>query len=105
MIRFGTYVLFNPVLEGLFWAGFRAFGRVAPQAALKSLMGGLTCLPIDQVLSTMSPDQQQAARARTARFATASRGRGEPVHRARPTRGQPAMRLCVKRGGKSLEPR
>jgi len=61
MIRFGTYVLFNPVLEGMVWAAFRRLGRVAPQAALKSLMGGLTCLPIDQVLSTMSPVQQQAA--------------------------------------------
>ena len=61
MIRFLTYLFFNPVLEGMVWAAFRRFGRVAPQAALKSLMGGLTCLPIDQVLSTMSPDQQQAA--------------------------------------------
>ena len=76
MIRFGTYVLFNPVLEGLFWAGFRAFGRVAPQAALKSLMGGLTCLPIDQMLSTMSPDQQQAALA----FLQASRSGSGFLH-------------------------
>jgi pimeloyl-ACP methyl ester carboxylesterase len=61
MIRFGTYVLFNPVLEGVLWAGFRAFGHVAPQAALKSLLPGLSRLPPDQVLATMSPVQQQAA--------------------------------------------
>ncbi len=61
MIRFLTYLFFNPVLEGMVWAAFRRFGHVAPQAALKSLMWGLTRLPIDQVLSVMSPDQQQAA--------------------------------------------
>ena len=61
MIRFLTYLFFNPVLEGMVWAAFRRFGRIAPQAALKSLMWGLTCLPIDQVLSAMSPDRQQAA--------------------------------------------
>lgn len=61
MIRFLTYLFFNPVLEGMVWAAFRGFGRVAPRAALKSLMWGLTCLSIDQVLSAMSPDQQQAA--------------------------------------------
>jgi pimeloyl-ACP methyl ester carboxylesterase len=76
MIRLGTYVFFNPALEGLFWAGFRAFGRVAPQAALKSLMRGLTCLPVDQVLSAMSPQQQQAALA----FLQASRSRSGFLH-------------------------
>src|SRR5215472_3972855 len=76
MIRFGTYVLFNPVLEGMVWATFRGFGHVAPQAALKSLMWGLTCLPIDQVLSAMSPDQQQAALA----FVQASRSGSGFLH-------------------------
>ena len=76
MIRFGTYVLFNPVLEGMVWATFRGFGHVAPQAALKSLMWGLTCLPIDQVLSAMSPDQQQAALA----FLQASRSGSGFLH-------------------------
>jgi pimeloyl-ACP methyl ester carboxylesterase len=61
MIRFLTYLFFNSVLEGIVWAAFRRFGRVAPQATLKSLMWGLTRLPIDQVLSAMTPDQQQAA--------------------------------------------
>lgn len=61
MIRLGTYVFFNPLLEGAIWAVFRGFARVAPQAALKILMGGLTCLPLDQVMAAMSPDQQQAA--------------------------------------------
>src|SRR5215467_7179161 len=76
MIRFGTYVLFNPVLEGMVWATFRGFGHVAPQAALKSLMWGLTRLPIDQVLSAMSPDQQQAALA----FLQASRSGSGFLH-------------------------
>jgi len=61
MIRVLTYSFFNPLLEGLVWAAFRGLGRIAPRAALKSLMWGLTSLPIDQVLSVMSPDQQQAA--------------------------------------------
>ena len=34
---------------------------MAPQAALKSLLWGLTSLPIDQVLAAMSPEQQHAA--------------------------------------------
>jgi pimeloyl-ACP methyl ester carboxylesterase len=34
MIRFLTYVFFNPVLEGVVWAAFRGLGRVAPQVAL-----------------------------------------------------------------------
>lgn len=76
MIRFGTYVFFNPVLEGVVWAAFRGLGRVAPQAALKSLMGGLTKLPIDQVLSMMSPQQQQAALA----FLQASRSGSGFLH-------------------------
>src|SRR5260221_8343517 len=61
MIRFLTYLFFNPVLEGMVWAAFRKFGRVAPQAALKRLMWGLTCLPTDQALSSRSPDQKLAA--------------------------------------------
>ena len=61
MIRFLTYLFFNPVLEGIVWAAFRRFGRVAPQATLKSLMWGLTRLPIDQVLSAMTPDPTNCA--------------------------------------------
>src|SRR5947209_17463878 len=38
MIRLGTYVLFNLLLERVFWAAFRGFGRVAPQPELKSMM-------------------------------------------------------------------
>src|SRR5260370_28344758 len=76
MIRFGTYLLFNPLLEGMVLAAFRRLGRVAPQAALKSLMWGLTRLPIDQVLSTMSPDQHQAALA----FLQASRSGSGFLH-------------------------
>jgi pimeloyl-ACP methyl ester carboxylesterase len=76
MIRFLTYLFFNPVLEGMVWAAFRGFGRVAPQAALKSLMWGLTCLPIEQVLSAMRSDQQQAALA----FLQASRSGSGFLH-------------------------
>jgi len=76
MIRLGTYVLFNPLLESVIWAAFRGFGRVAPQAALKSMMRGLTCLPIDQVMTTMGPDRQQAALA----FLQASRSGSGFLH-------------------------
>ncbi len=60
-IRVLTYLFFNPVLEGMVWAAFRRFEHGAPQAALKTVMWGLTSLPRDQVLSAMSPGQQQAA--------------------------------------------
>ncbi len=76
MIRFLTYLFFNPVLEGVVWAAFRGLGRVAPQAALKSLMWGLTCLPIEQVLSAMHSDRQQAALA----FLLASRSGSGFLH-------------------------
>lgn len=61
MIRFMSYVVFNPLSERWFWAAFRGLARVAPQAALKSMLPGLSRLPPDQVLATMSPVQQQAA--------------------------------------------
>lgn len=61
LTRVITYLLFNPVGERWTWIAFRAFGRVAPQAALRSMMGSLSSLPPDQVMATMSPDQQQSA--------------------------------------------
>lgn len=61
MIRFMTYVLFNPFVERWVWAAFRGLARVAPQAALGSMLPGLSRLPPDQVLATMSPAQQQSA--------------------------------------------
>jgi len=61
LTRVGAYLLFNPVVERWTWAAFRAFGRVAPQAALRSMMRSLSSLPPDQVMATMSPAQQQAA--------------------------------------------
>jgi pimeloyl-ACP methyl ester carboxylesterase len=76
MIRFLTYVFFNPVLEGVVWAAFRGLGRVAPQAALKSILLGLSCLPPNQVLAMMSPAQQQAALA----FLLASRSGSGFLH-------------------------
>jgi pimeloyl-ACP methyl ester carboxylesterase len=56
-----AYLLFNPLVERWTWAAFRTFGRVAPQAALRSMMGSLSSLQPDQVIATMSQDQQQAA--------------------------------------------
>lgn len=56
-----AYLLFNPVVEQGTWAAFRAFGRVAPQAALRSMMRSLSSLPPDQVIALMSQDQQHAA--------------------------------------------
>jgi pimeloyl-ACP methyl ester carboxylesterase len=76
MIRFLTYLFFNPVLEGVVWAAFRGLARVAPQAALKSMLPGLSRLPPDQVLATMSPVQQQAALA----FLLASRSGSGFLH-------------------------
>ncbi|HEY7417480.1 MAG TPA: alpha/beta hydrolase [Ktedonobacteraceae bacterium] len=76
MIRFLTYVFFNLVLEGVVWASFRGLGRVAPQAALKSVLLGLSCLPPNQVLAMMSPAQQQAALA----FLLASRSGSGFLH-------------------------
>jgi pimeloyl-ACP methyl ester carboxylesterase len=76
VIRVGTYIFLNPLLEGLVWAAFRGLGRMAPRAALKSVMAGLTRLPIDQVLSTMGPHQQQAALA----FLQASRSGSGFLH-------------------------
>lgn len=61
IIRWGSYIIFNPLLERWFWATFRGLGRVAPQMALKSMLPGLSCLPPKEVLATMSPAQQQAA--------------------------------------------
>lgn len=54
LTRVVAYLLFNPVVERWTWAAFRAFGRVAPQAALRSMMGSLSSLPVDQVMATMS---------------------------------------------------
>jgi pimeloyl-ACP methyl ester carboxylesterase len=76
MIRFLTYVFFNPVLEGVVWAAFRGLGRVAPRAALKIMLLGLSCLPPNQVLAMMSPAQQQAALA----FLLASRSGSGFLH-------------------------
>jgi pimeloyl-ACP methyl ester carboxylesterase len=61
LTRMVAYLLFNPLVERWAWAAFRTFGRVAPQAALRSMMGSLSCLQPDQVIATMSQDQQQAA--------------------------------------------
>ncbi|MFL5664094.1 MAG: alpha/beta fold hydrolase [Ktedonobacteraceae bacterium] len=61
LTRMGTYLVFNPLVERWTWATFRLFGRVAPKAALRSMIGSLSSLQPDQVIATMSPEQQQAA--------------------------------------------
>jgi pimeloyl-ACP methyl ester carboxylesterase len=61
LTRLMAYVLFNPFIEAGTWAVFRAFARVAPQAALRRMMASLTSLDPEQVITTMSPEQQQAA--------------------------------------------
>ncbi|HEY4386824.1 MAG TPA: alpha/beta hydrolase [Ktedonobacteraceae bacterium] len=76
LTRVATYLLFNPIMERWTWAAFRAFGRVAPQAALRSMMGSLSSLPGDQVMATMSPERQQAALA----FLLASRSGSGFLH-------------------------
>jgi pimeloyl-ACP methyl ester carboxylesterase len=60
LIRLGSYLAFNPWVEGWTWAAFRAFARKAPQQALKIMMGSLTSLDAAQVVATMSREQQQA---------------------------------------------
>lgn len=74
--RLVAYLLFNPLMERWTWAAFRTFARVAPQTALKSMMGSLTSLSPDQVIATMSQDQQQAALA----FLLASRSGSGFLH-------------------------
>jgi pimeloyl-ACP methyl ester carboxylesterase len=76
LTRLMAYVLFNPFIEAGTWAVFRAFARVAPQAALRRMMASLTSLDPEQVIATMSPDQQQAALA----FLLASRSGSGFLH-------------------------
>jgi pimeloyl-ACP methyl ester carboxylesterase len=76
LTRLLAYLLFNPVVERWTWASFRAFARIAPQAALKRMMSNLSTLEPDQVLATMSQDQQQAALA----FLLASRSGAGFLH-------------------------
>lgn len=76
LTRMGAYLLFNPLVERWTWAAFRAFGRVAPQAALKSMMRSLSSLSVDQVMATMSQNQQQSALA----FLLASRSGSGFLH-------------------------
>lgn len=76
LTRLLAYLLFNPVVERWTWASFRAFGRIAPQAALKRMMSALSTLEPDQVLATMSQDQQHAALA----FLLASRSGAGFLH-------------------------
>lgn len=60
-IRLGAYLAFNPWVERWTWKTFRAFAQVAPQRALKSMMGSLSSLDPAQVIATMSQEHQQAA--------------------------------------------
>lgn len=60
LTRIGTYLVFNRWIEAGTWAAFRTFGRMAPQAALKTMLKSLSTLDPDQILKAMSPEQQQA---------------------------------------------
>ncbi len=60
-IRLGTYLLFNPWVEGVTWIAFRWLVRVAPLLALKSMMRNLTALDPKVVVDAMSDEQRQAA--------------------------------------------
>ncbi len=60
-IKLGSYIVFNRWTERWTWAAFRAFGRAAPLAALKMMMGSLSSLDPAQVVASMSSEQQQAA--------------------------------------------
>ncbi len=62
-IRLGAYLEFNSWVERWTWTAFRSFAQVAPQRALKSMMGSLSSLGPAQVVATMSQEQQQAAMA------------------------------------------
>lgn len=61
LTRVIAYLLFNLVVEQGTWAAFRAYGHIAPQAALKSMMKILSTLPVNQVMATMNQSHQQAA--------------------------------------------
>lgn len=59
--RLGAHLLFNRWVEGWTWTGFRWLGRVAPNIALKSMMGNLTTLDPGVVVDAMSEAQRRAA--------------------------------------------
>jgi pimeloyl-ACP methyl ester carboxylesterase len=56
-----AYAMFNPITEGAFWAIFRAIARAYPTQTLKSMMGNLTTLDVNQVMSRMTAEQQALA--------------------------------------------
>lgn len=60
-LRFGSYLAFNPLVEGWTWAAFKAFARLAPLTVLRVMMGSLSSLDPAQVVATMTPEQRQAA--------------------------------------------
>jgi pimeloyl-ACP methyl ester carboxylesterase len=74
--RIGAYMIFNSWMERWTWSAFRAFGRAAPTRALKMMMGSLSSLNTAQVVTTMTPEQQQAALA----FLLASRSGAGFLH-------------------------
>jgi pimeloyl-ACP methyl ester carboxylesterase len=56
-----AHVMFHPWIERWVWAGFRAFARAAPTAALRAMLRHLSTLSPAQVLRAMTPEQQQDA--------------------------------------------
>jgi pimeloyl-ACP methyl ester carboxylesterase len=74
--QIGAYLVFNSLVERWTWAAFRAFARIAPRSALTLMMGSLSSLNPEQVVATMSQEQQHAALA----FLLASRSGAGFLH-------------------------
>jgi pimeloyl-ACP methyl ester carboxylesterase len=57
-----AYVIFNPLIEGAFWAFFRRVARSYPIGTLKTMVGNLTKLnPPGEVVGQMTTEQQTLA--------------------------------------------
>lgn len=76
LIRLGSYLAFNPLVERWTWAAFRTLIRAAPRAALISVMGSLTTLDPKVVIDAMSVEQRRA----TLQFLVASRSGAGFLH-------------------------
>jgi pimeloyl-ACP methyl ester carboxylesterase len=59
--RIMAYVIFNPLIEGAFWAFFRRVARSYPTGTLKTMVGNLTKLDPGEVVGQMTTEQQTLA--------------------------------------------
>jgi pimeloyl-ACP methyl ester carboxylesterase len=71
--RLGAYMVFNPVIEPMTWAGIRALLRLAPGVGLQLLLRGTSKVPVRELLAGLS-DQHRATLVRL--FAGMRSGRG-----------------------------